>query len=94
MPPAKETKAHMLIAAHVRQRNSIGGSQTQVGSPSREFKMKRFADVQGRISTNIPRKQSKTPAQADPVETLAAYGLEPSQPEPTPAQPGEEQKQE
>ena len=56
--------------------------------------MKRFADVQGRISTNIPRKQSKTPAQADPVETLAAYGLEPSQPEPTPAQPDEEQKQE
>ena len=56
--------------------------------------MKRFADVQGRISTNIPRKQSKTPAQADLVETVAAYGLEPSQPEPTPAQPGEEQKQE
>ena len=95
MPVVKETKAHILIAAHARHRNSQGGSSTQLGSPKREFKMKRFADVQGKISTNIPRKQPKVPASV-PVEladSAQAYGLEASQPEPTPAQP-EEQKQE
>ena len=47
IPVIKETKAHMLVAAHTRARNSLGGQQRT--SPEKIFKMKRFADVQGRI---------------------------------------------
>lgn len=47
IPVIKETKAHLAIAAHARNKRSHGG--TQGASPEKLFKMKRFADVQGRI---------------------------------------------
>ena len=53
MPVPKETRAHQMQIDKVRQRNSMAGSITAGGSPTKEaFKMKRFAEVQGRVSTN------------------------------------------
>ena len=74
IPVVKETKAHILIAATAKTRASLGGQQKT--SPDKQFKMKRFADVQGKIQTNMPKKGSRMPQSTEGLmEELKAQGL-------------------
>ena len=54
MPPVKETRAHLMVVERVRMRNSVmgPGNLSMNGSPTKDFKMKRFADVKSKITTN------------------------------------------
>merc|ERR1712032_1674530 len=96
MAPAKGTRAHELIKENAKLRISISGHPG--GSPQNEFKMRRFKDVKGRISTNIQTKprhcfleQVDTDANAA-IAQAKAYGsiVKPSA---TPEIPTEEKKE-
>ena len=52
VPQIRETKAHMLVAANTRARNSMGSNTVAGSSPSKQFKMKRFADVISKVAIN------------------------------------------
>ena len=54
MPPAKETRAHLMTLEKNRMNKSVNGLGGMGMSPGKAegFKMRRFKDVKSKISTN------------------------------------------
>ena len=60
MPPAKETRAHMMVLEKNRMNKSISGNSGQVSpGKSEPFKMRRFRDVQSKIAINNTRSPNQ-----------------------------------
>ena len=76
MPQIRETKGHLLTIEKVQRqlRNDDQNRSFNSGSsPKKGFKMKRFADVQGKITTNRPalkQRHNYADRLEDPQEPL------------------------
>ena len=52
MPAAKETRAHQMVTEKNRMNKSISGISGSGQVSPGSFKMRRFKDIKGKISTN------------------------------------------